>query len=110
MNLNELDEKMAKVMEWHTKHLGRLWWCDSKEHPIIETKNWHPSTDISQAMMVLEKTGYWFLIDNCEKEWRVFCYPPNRITTGQDKNLSMAICLVISRIIGDDNGGEQCLS
>jgi len=57
--MEQLDELMAtKVMGWHleprTPPIGREVWCNSDGRFQIDEVDWHPDTDLNQAMMCAE--------------------------------------------------------
>jgi hypothetical protein len=64
----ELDRWIAEyVMKWHpnnfhkcTKHmLGTMCWCDNELNDLVEYDDWHPTTDIKQAIEVAEQFEKW---------------------------------------------------
>jgi hypothetical protein len=53
-----LDRFMAELMGWHIDRVADgypYWWLSEDNKPLMLCSDWHPSTDIAQAMECAEK-------------------------------------------------------
>lgn len=75
-DLTELDRMLAThVMGWtEESRISKHWpvcFYDSECLLVMRQKDWHPTTDIAQAFMVLEKTGEDYIIRKIGDEYYV---------------------------------------
>ncbi len=114
--MKELDTLIAeKVMGWHLKTKdGLTYWADEDgyieayeywEHHGSQNDPWSPSTDMNDALRVLEKLrkeSIAVVMDNGAEEWTLFAYKVNGKHEYTDsvynKPAPEAICLLALKV------------
>ncbi len=98
----ELDHLVAvKVMGWmYVEDTGECgcgmeccrqrYYRKPKENQVIMRHDWHPSTDMNDAMTVAEKFN-WFRLLKCPLGYDVWMF--QKCPPGQDKSPARAICI-----------------
>ena len=110
---DDLDRKMAEYMEWDYDDLGGIGSLNApcyirEDNSWMYVKDWHPTTDIAQAMEVAEKIMenmmIWIMpegISVYDQNYR----PINIERTGNlSQDTALAICKAIEKVKGGGDG------
>jgi len=103
--MDNINEKMAKVMGWHKEHCD---WFDGMAYvpeldaSVLLVNDWHPDTNIEQAIdcadKLIEDGWFWKLLRNPRDYWFILekmgRNTIDRVSETKDK-LPLAICEAI---------------
>jgi len=115
-----LNHKMAEIMGWEIRirdypRPGHNWLYDAEGNEVMALYEWHPSTYIAQAMMVVDRLidryeMYVTLVSHWEGcRWTCFIFPDpyseEGKVKGKNKTLERAICLAAAEVWEKMKGG-----